>query len=48
VRQIIVDVAPGATLYSEAKRLNDEGVPSPATGTEASLANTARAGATRL
>jgi site-specific DNA recombinase len=29
VRQIIANVAVGATLYSEAKRLNDEGVPSP-------------------
>ena len=29
VREIIANVAEGATLYSEAKRLNDEGVPSP-------------------
>jgi site-specific DNA recombinase len=29
VREIIANVAAGATLYSEAKRLNDEGVPSP-------------------
>jgi site-specific DNA recombinase len=29
VRQIVVNIAAGATLYSEAKRLNDEGVPSP-------------------
>jgi site-specific DNA recombinase len=29
VRQIIANVAAGATLYSEAKRLNDEDVPSP-------------------
>ena len=29
VREIISNVAEGATLYSESKRLNDEGVPSP-------------------
>jgi site-specific DNA recombinase len=29
VRQIIANIAAGATLYSEAKRLNDEGIPSP-------------------
>ena len=29
VRQIIANIAAGATLYSEAKRLNDEGEPSP-------------------
>jgi site-specific DNA recombinase len=29
VRQIIANVAGGSTLYSEAKRLNDEGQPSP-------------------
>jgi site-specific DNA recombinase len=29
VRQIIANVAAGGTLYSEAKRLNDEGAPSP-------------------
>jgi site-specific DNA recombinase len=29
VRQIIANIAGGATLYSEAKRLNDEDVPSP-------------------
>src|SRR5215208_1880459 len=29
VRQIIANVAGGSTLYSEAKRLNDEGEPSP-------------------
>jgi site-specific DNA recombinase len=29
VREIIANIAGGATLYSEAKRLNDEGVPSP-------------------
>jgi len=29
VRRIITNVAAGATLYSEAKRLNDEGEPSP-------------------
>jgi hypothetical protein len=29
VRQIIANIAAGATPYSEAKRLNDEGEPSP-------------------
>jgi site-specific DNA recombinase len=29
VREIISNIAAGATLYSESKRLNDEGVPSP-------------------
>jgi site-specific DNA recombinase len=29
VREIIANVAAGTTLYAEAKRLNDEGVPSP-------------------
>src|SRR5215217_317979 len=29
VREIIANVAEGSTLYAEAKRLNDEGVPSP-------------------
>src|SRR5215204_7076626 len=29
VREIIANVAAGATLYSESKRLNDEGIPSP-------------------
>ena len=29
VREIIANVADGATLYGESKRLNDEGVPSP-------------------
>ena len=29
VRQIVANIAGGATLYSEAKRLNDEGEPSP-------------------
>jgi site-specific DNA recombinase len=29
VREIIANIAAGATLYSESKRLNDEGVPSP-------------------
>lgn len=29
VREIIANIAAGATLYSEAKRLNDEGEPSP-------------------
>jgi hypothetical protein len=29
VRQIISNIASGATLYSESKRLNDEGIPSP-------------------
>jgi DNA invertase Pin-like site-specific DNA recombinase len=29
VRQSIANIAAGATLYSEAKRLNDEGEPSP-------------------
>jgi site-specific DNA recombinase len=29
VREIITNIAAGATLYSESKRLNDEGVPSP-------------------
>lgn len=29
VRQVIASIAAGATLYSEAKRLNDEGEPSP-------------------
>src|SRR5215204_1649780 len=29
VQQIIANIAAGATLYSEAKRLNDEGEPSP-------------------
>jgi site-specific DNA recombinase len=29
VREIFENIAAGATLYSEAKRLNDEGVPSP-------------------
>jgi site-specific DNA recombinase len=29
VREIIANVAAGSTLYCEAKRLNDEGVPSP-------------------
>jgi site-specific DNA recombinase len=29
IREIIANVASGATLYSEAKRLNDEGEPSP-------------------
>jgi DNA invertase Pin-like site-specific DNA recombinase len=30
VREVIANIAAGATLYSESKRLNDEGVPSPA------------------
>ncbi len=29
VRQIIANIAEGSTLYSESKRLNDEGIPSP-------------------
>ena len=29
VREVISNIAAGATLYSESKRLNDEGVPSP-------------------
>jgi site-specific DNA recombinase len=29
VRQIIANIASGATLYSESKRLNNEGIPSP-------------------
>src|SRR5918994_808321 len=29
VRQILTNIADGATLYGESKRLNDEGVPSP-------------------
>jgi site-specific DNA recombinase len=29
VREIIANIASGSTLYSESKRLNDEGVPSP-------------------
>jgi len=29
VREIIANIAAGATLYSESKRLNDEGIPSP-------------------
>ena len=29
VRQIITSIAEGSTLYSESKRLNDEGIPSP-------------------
>ncbi len=29
VREIVANIAAGATLYSESKRLNDEGVPSP-------------------
>jgi site-specific DNA recombinase len=29
VREIIHNIAAGATLYSESKRLNDEGIPSP-------------------
>jgi hypothetical protein len=29
VREIISNIAAGATLYSESKRLNEEGIPSP-------------------
>src|SRR5215216_5301226 len=29
IREIIANIASGSTLYSESKRLNDEGVPSP-------------------
>ena len=47
VRQIIANIASGATLYSEAKRLNDEGEPSPGHRYRASHANTAGAGAIR-
>ncbi len=35
VRQIIANIAEGSTLYSESKRLNDEGIPSPATASGA-------------
>ena len=47
VREIIASIAAGGTLYSEAKRLNDEGVSSPGRSTGAAHACTAPARATR-
>ena len=46
VREVIANVAAGATLYSEAKRLNDEGKRAPGQSTGADPASTARSGTT--